>query len=97
MTKPVLSHAANQQLTRLVSTYNTASSKRTTSFQRNSKKQLASLVTKRVKLEMDKSSEELKTQADTKAYIMSLIQEAAAPGTKSQPSVASSVTHTLLR
>jgi hypothetical protein len=33
------------------------------------KKQLASLVTKRVKHEMDKSSEELKTQDDTKTYI----------------------------
>jgi hypothetical protein len=38
------------------------------------KKQLASLVTKRVKLAMDKSSEELKTPDDAKAYIMSLIQ-----------------------
>jgi hypothetical protein len=38
------------------------------------KKQLASLVTKRVKIAMDKSSEELKTQDDTKAYILSLIQ-----------------------
>jgi hypothetical protein len=50
------------------------------------KKQLASLVTKRAKLEMEKTSEELKTQVDTKAYIMSLIQEAAAPATKSQVS-----------
>jgi hypothetical protein len=50
------------------------------------KKQLASLVTKRVKLEMDKTSEELKTLVDTKAYMMSLIQEAVAPGTKSQVS-----------
>jgi hypothetical protein len=44
-------------------------------------------VTKRVKLAMDKSSEELKTQDDTKAYMMSLIQEVVAPGTKSQASV----------
>jgi hypothetical protein len=50
------------------------------------KKQLASLVTKRVKHEMDKTSEGLKTKVDTKAYIMSLIQEAVAPGTKSQVS-----------
>jgi hypothetical protein len=50
------------------------------------KKQLASLVTKRVKLEMDKTSEELQNQVDTKAYIMSLIQEAVAPGTKSHVS-----------
>jgi hypothetical protein len=55
------------------------------------KKQLASLVTKRVKLAMDKSSEELKTQDDTKAYIMSLIQEVVAPGTKSQASVTNTV------
>jgi hypothetical protein len=55
------------------------------------KKQLASLVTKRVKLEMDKSSEKLKTQDDTKAYIMSLIQEVVAPGTKSQASVSNAV------
>ena len=39
------------------------------------KKQLAALVTKGIKLAMDKSSEEMKTQDDTKAYIMSLIQE----------------------
>jgi hypothetical protein len=52
---------------------------------------LASLVTKRVKLEMDKPSEELKTQDDTKAYIISLIQAAAALGTKSQNAVASTV------
>jgi hypothetical protein len=52
------------------------------------KKQLASLVTKRVKHEMDKTSEGLKTKVDTKAYIMSLIQEAVAPGTKSQVSSA---------
>jgi hypothetical protein len=45
------------------------------------KKQLASLVTKTVKHEMDKSSEELKTQDDTKTYIMT---QALAPGTKSQ-------------
>jgi hypothetical protein len=39
------------------------------------KKRLAALVNKRIKLAMDKSSEEMKTQDDTKAYIMSLIQE----------------------
>jgi hypothetical protein len=56
-----------------------------------SKKQFASLATKRVNLDMDQSSEELKSQDDTRAYIMTLIQEAAAPGTKSQASVASTV------
>jgi hypothetical protein len=55
------------------------------------KKELASLVTKRVKLQMDKSSEELKAQDDTKTYIMSLIQEAVAPGMKSQASLASTM------
>jgi hypothetical protein len=55
------------------------------------KKQLASLVSKRVKSAMGKSSEEMKAQDDTKAYIMSLIKEVVAPGTKSQPSVASIV------
>jgi hypothetical protein len=36
---------------------------------------------------MDKSSEKLKTQDDTKAYIMSLVQEVVASGTQSQASV----------
>jgi hypothetical protein len=40
---------------------------------------------------MDKSLEELKTHVDNKAYIMSLIQEAANLGTKSKPYVASTV------
>jgi hypothetical protein len=40
---------------------------------------------------MNKASEELKTQDDTKAYIMSLIQEVVAPGTKSQASVTNTV------
>jgi hypothetical protein len=48
-------------------------------------------VTKIVKLAVDKSSEELKTQDATKAYIMSLIQEVVAPGTKSQASVSNTV------
>jgi hypothetical protein len=48
-------------------------------------------VTKRVKLQMDKSSEELKAQDDTKTYIMSLIQEAVAPGMKSQASLTSTM------
>ena len=39
------------------------------------KKQLAALVNKKVKYQIDKSSEETKTQDDTKAYIMSLIKE----------------------
>jgi hypothetical protein len=60
------------------------------------KKQLASLVTKGVKLAMDKSLEELKTQDDTKAYIMSLIQEVVAPGTTSQASVTKYSGHTRL-
>jgi hypothetical protein len=38
---------------------------------------------------MDKSSEELKNQDDTKAYIISIIQEVFTPGTKSQASVSS--------
>jgi hypothetical protein len=45
------------------------------------KKQLASQVSKRVKSTMDKSSEEMKAQDDTKVYIMSLIKEVVAPGT----------------
>jgi hypothetical protein len=60
------------------------------------KKQLASLVTKRVRLAMDKSSEEPKTQDDTKAYIMSLIQEVVAPGTIPRPLLLIQWTHTRL-
>jgi hypothetical protein len=41
---------------------------------------------------MDKSSEELKTKDDTKIYILSLIQEAVAPGIKSQASLTSTMT-----
>jgi hypothetical protein len=55
------------------------------------KKQLASLVTKRVKLAIYKSSAEMKTQDDTKAYIITLIQEVVAPGTKYQASVTNTV------
>jgi hypothetical protein len=55
------------------------------------KKKPASLVSERFKLAMDKSSEELKTQDDTKAYIMLPIQKIVAPGTKSQASVSSIV------
>jgi hypothetical protein len=40
---------------------------------------------------MDKSSEELKAQDDTKTYIMSLMKEAVAPEMKSQASLASTM------
>jgi hypothetical protein len=40
---------------------------------------------------MDKSSEELKAQDDTKTYIMSQIQDAVAPGMKSQASLTSTM------
>lgn len=60
------------------------------------KKQLAAIMTQGVKLAIDKSSEETKTQDDTKAYIMSLIEETmnkmgSAPGPQSQTSAASTL------
>jgi hypothetical protein len=60
------------------------------------KKQLASLVSKKVKLQLDKSSEEMKTQDETKAYIMSLIKETLENSSpKAQTSAASASVPTL--